>query len=204
MFNLVAKRSNKMIKLLSTVRVSAVLIAMFVSFSVFHSPPASALISIICMGDPETGIISCTAKDEGGDGGGSCDVSICGGGGPAGGTGPRTVAWDDRSEPQCKNETDAIGALMTDIIRTVQGGAPIPGTLIMSGPFGDPTFSAPGWGKYRYGYIVRNTDKARGVVTQYSIQIHYMFNAINNDFNQVRLKSTASAGCVGTTTPIGI
>jgi len=156
------------------------------------------------MGDPETGVITCTAKDDGGDGGGSCDVSICGGGGPASGSGSRPVAWDDRSEPQCKNETDAIAALMTDIISSIMGGRPVPpGILIMSGPFGDPTFSEPGWGKYRYGYIVRNTDKNRGVVTQYSVQIHYMFNTINKDFNQVRLKSTVSAGCVGTTSPIG-
>ena len=73
----------------------------------------------------------------------------------------------------------------------------------MSGPFGDPAFTAPGWGKYNYTYYVRNTDVPRGTVTEYKVAIHYMFNSINKDFDQVRLKSTASAGCVGTTTPIG-
>lgn len=70
----------------STARVCVILFTLFAAFTIFHSPPASARISIICMGDPETGIVSCTAKDDGG-GGGECDVTICGGGGPAGGVG---------------------------------------------------------------------------------------------------------------------
>ena len=64
MFYLANKTGNTMSKLLSTIRVSAILLAMFMSFSVFHSSPANALISIICMGDPETGVITCITRDD--------------------------------------------------------------------------------------------------------------------------------------------
>ncbi len=90
--------------LLSTARVSAFLFVLFSAFTIFHSPPASALISIICMGNPETGIVTCTAKDEGG-GGGECDVTICGGGGPGGGGGNGgggTNASESRAESIAK------------------------------------------------------------------------------------------------------
>ncbi len=79
-----------MYKMLSTSLLSAILFAILTSFSVFHSPPASALISIICMGDPETGVITCTASDDGdgGDGGDPCAYYGTNCGGPSFGTPP--------------------------------------------------------------------------------------------------------------------
>ena len=59
-----------MSKSLFTIRVSAILFAVFIPFFVFHSRPANALIAgVLCTFDGETGAVVCTVS-RGGDGGG--------------------------------------------------------------------------------------------------------------------------------------
>ncbi len=77
---------------------------MFPSTVLFYSPPASALISIICMENPETGIITCTAQDEGG---GSCaDDGSCYGSG--GGTGCGGACGDGGSNSASQEQVKIV------------------------------------------------------------------------------------------------
>ena len=112
------------------------------------------------------------------------------------------ISWSDPASPRCGNETSAANSFAVRMAFSVASGGPPPGTVIMNGPFGDPAFVGPDWKKYDYQEVFR-VAQPNGLVTRYSVHIHYMFNEVSRNFNQVRFKSSFEAACVGSTTSVG-
>lgn len=115
------------------------------------------------------------------------------------------VGWTDPGSPRCRQESEVAQAFSRDFAAFLNSpqyayGLP-PGRVIKFGPFDDPAFPGPGWNKYDYASILRDT--VGGITTRYSIHIHYMYNTNTGTLAQVRFKSSFQAACTGTTSQAG-
>ena len=81
---------------------------------------------------------------SGGGGGGGGGTGYPGFGGGGGGD-MVLVAWGDRSQPACPNETAAVSFLVNYLVFNAMTGGNNSrgGTIIMFGPFGDSSFQGP-------------------------------------------------------------
>lgn len=114
------------------------------------------------------------------------------------------AATANRSVPACDNErlvlNDVVNKTFAPMV-TYNNQEP-PGYVIMSGPFGDSNFSAPGWEKREVLEILRQWIPGTTSTREFHIVIHYMFNRNTRNADQFKFKSKPKDGCEGDVVPV--
>ncbi len=108
-----------------------------------------------------------------------------------------------RDVPECLNEQITKTSLLAELglPRTADPTSPPPGTLEMLGPFNDPLYQGNEWEKRSWGTISRRTipNSFPPQVQRTVVKMHFMWNKVTRQASQIKFKTTAEQGCVGTT-----